>query len=58
VGGKGREGTGGSGRGAVSSGAGRDNRKRVRSAQRMVGPKAQSTAGTPAPGLPMRASFP
>ena len=35
-----REGTRGSGIGTVGSRAGGDNRKRVRSAQRRVGPKA------------------
>ena len=38
--------------------AGGDNRKRARSAQRRVGPKARPTAGAPAPGSPVRASFP
>jgi hypothetical protein len=55
---KGRDGTGGSGRGAGGSRAGGDNRKRARSAQRRVGLKARPTAGAPAPGSPVRASFP
>jgi hypothetical protein len=67
VGGGGRQGgrvKGGSSRGwervgelyiaSVGSRAGGDNRKRARSAQRRVGPKA----GAPAPGSPVRASFP
>ena len=37
---------------------GGDNRKRGRSAQRRVGPQARPTAGAPAPGSPVRASFP
>ena len=43
---------------SVGSRAGGDNRKRARSAQRRVGPKARPTAGAPAPGSPVRASFP
>jgi hypothetical protein len=43
---------------SVGSRAGGDNRKRARSAQRKVGPKARPTAGAPAPGSPVRASFP
>jgi hypothetical protein len=58
VGGKGREEMEGSGRGAVGSRAGGDNRKRARSALWWVGPKARPTAGAPAPGSPVRASFP
>ena len=48
----------GSGKGADGSRAGGDNRKRARSAQRRVGLKARPTAGAPAPGSPVRASFP
>ena len=43
---------------SVGSRAGGDNRKRARSTQRRVGPKARPTAGAPAPGSPVRASFP
>ena len=43
---------------SVGSQAGGDNRKRARSAQRRVGPKARPTAGAPAPGSPVRVSFP
>ena len=42
----------------VGSWAGGDNRERAHSAQRRVGPKAQPTASAPAPGSPVRASFP
>ena len=56
--GLGREGEGGSGRGAVGSRAGGDNRKRARSAKRRIGMKARPTAGAPAPGSRVRASFP
>ena len=38
--------------------AGDNKRKRAHIAQRREGPKARPTAGTPAPGLPVRASFP
>jgi hypothetical protein len=38
--------------------AGGDNRKREHSTQRREGPKARLTAGAPAPGSPVRASFP
>ena len=55
---KGKDGTGGSERGAVGSRAGGDNRKRVRSAQRRVGVKARPMAGAPAPRSAVRASFP
>jgi hypothetical protein len=48
------EGTGGSGIGAVGSGAGGDNRKKACSAQRRVGLKARPTAKDPAPWLPLR----
>jgi hypothetical protein len=65
-GGKGREVVGGSGRGigegnfplaSVGSRVGGDNRK-VNSTKRRVGLNARPTAGAPAPGSPVRASFP
>ena len=43
---------------SVGSRAGGNNRKRARSAQRRVGPKARPTAGAPAPGSRVSASFP
>ena len=44
--------------GSVGSRAGGDNRKRACLTQRRVGLKARPTAGAPASGLPVRASFP
>ena len=44
----------GEGEAGDGSRAGDDNRKRVRSAQRRVGPKARPTAGAPGPGPRVR----
>ena len=44
--------------GGSGIGAGGDNRKRARSAQRRVGPKARPTAGAPATGPCVSAGFP